>query len=99
MPKKVDVTDWLEAYSQVSTNELIDRLERVIAVAAEKQEKKSKKQEEEKQEKKSKKQEEEKHLASIPSKSQSEIADYLAEKFQGKLTWNTDLGTVKLSGG
>jgi len=66
IPKKVDITDWVEAYSQVSTNELISRLERAITVAAEKQEKESQKQEEEK------------HPVFIPSWSQLEIADYPA---------------------
>ena len=79
MPEKGDITDWAEAYSQTSTNELVSRLERAIALAAERQEQERQKEEEEKK------------LKSLPSWSQSDIAKYLAEKYQGKLAWNTDL--------
>ena len=78
MPPKGDITDFLEAHSNLSTNELVSRLEKAIAIAVEKNQ-------QEKQEK-----EEEERLANLPNWSQSDIAEYLAEKYQLSLAWNTD---------
>ena len=79
MPPKGDITDFLEAHSNLSTNELVSRLEKAIAIAVEKNQ-------QEKQEK-----EEEERLANLPNWSQSDIAQWLANKYRGKLAWNTDL--------
>jgi putative DNA primase/helicase len=80
MPHKGDITDWVKAHPDLSTDELISRLEKAIALAAKKQEKETKKEKEAEQ------------LAELPEWSQSDIADWLAEKYEGKLAWNTDLG-------
>ncbi len=78
MPEKGDITDWVKAHPQLSTNELVGKLEKAIAIAV-------KRNEQEKQ-----KQEQEEQLASLPNWSQSDIAEYLAEKYCSKLAWNVD---------
>ena len=79
MPPKGDLTDFIEAHPNLSTNELIKRLSSAIAIAREADEL-QKIEKEEKQ-----------RLASLPNWSQSDIAEYLAEKYQSSLAWNTDL--------
>ena len=79
MPPKGDITDWVKAHPGFSTNELVKRLEKAIAQA-------TKVQEQEKLDR-----EEKEKLASLPNWSQSDIAEYLAEKYQSQLAWNTDL--------
>ena len=79
MFNKGDITDFLEAHFNLSTNELVSRLEKAIAVAA-------KVQEQERIERL-----EADRLANLPNWSQSDIAQWLANKYRGKLAWNTDL--------
>jgi putative DNA primase/helicase len=79
MPIKGDLTNWVEAHPQLSTGELIKRLNRALAKALQRNE-------QEKQ-----KQEEEELLDNLPNWSQSDIACWLAERYRGKLAWNTDL--------
>ena len=87
MPAKGDITNWVEANLEGrgmkaggrSQKQLLAQLERAIAIAAEKSE--QEKVEAEEAEK----------LASLPNWSQSDIAEYLAEKYQSSLAWNTDL--------
>ena len=81
MPPKGDITDFVEAHSNLSTNELVGRLEKAVAVAIA-----IEKNQQEKQEK-----EEEERLANLPNWSQSDIAQWLANKYREKLAWNTDL--------
>ena len=88
MPVKGDITDFVEAHSNLSTNELISRLEKAIArsalakpIALAYQ----------RNEKKNRDREEREKLASFPNWSQSDIAEYLAEKYQSSLAWNTNL--------
>ena len=76
-PIKGDLTDWVEAHPNLSTKQLVARLESAIAKAAEVQEQSRIKLEQQQQ------------LASLPNWSQSDIADWLAEKYQGQLAWNT----------
>ena len=78
MPDKGDLTDWVEAHPNLSTKQLIARLESAIAKAAEVQEQSRIKLEQQQQ------------LASLPNWSQSDIADWLAAKYQSSLAWNTD---------
>ncbi|MGL5938868.1 MAG: DNA primase family protein [Waterburya sp.] len=86
MPHKGDITDWVEGHQKLSTKELNSQLElaiakrtrRVIALAAERDE----------QEKIELKELEQ--LANLPNWSQSDIACWLAEKYRGRLAWNTD---------
>ena len=78
MPHKGDITDWVSAHKNLSTKQLTARLSSAIAKAAEAIEQEKIKQEQEKQ------------LASLPNWSQSDLAEYLAEKYQGQLAWNTD---------
>ncbi|NJO97606.1 MAG: hypothetical protein HC764_17735 [Pleurocapsa sp. CRU_1_2] len=78
MPEKGDITDFVEAHPILSTNELVGKLEKAIAIAHQKQE--QLKSDREKAE----------LLESLPSWSQSDIAEYLAEKYEGHLAWNTD---------
>ncbi len=78
MPVKGDITDWVSAHRNLSTNELISKLEKAILKAQVKSEP-------EKVET-----EEVKALASLPNWSQSDLAEYLAEKYQSQLAWNTD---------
>ena len=70
MPPKGDLTDFVEAHPNLSTNELISKLEKAIAKASEKN--KQEKVETEEQER----------SASLPNWSQSDLAEYLAEKYQ-----------------
>ncbi|MDJ0596730.1 MAG: hypothetical protein QNJ72_43345 [Pleurocapsa sp. MO_226.B13] len=78
MPPQGDITDWVEAHPNLNPKQLVARLSRAIAigVARSKQER-IKKEEQEKQ-------------GSVPDWSQSDVADWLAEQYQGKLAWNTD---------
>jgi putative DNA primase/helicase len=78
MPAKGDITDWVKAHPNFSTNELITRLNRGIAKAAER----------EKQEKQIK--ENEKRLTDLPNWSQSDIADWLATRYESQLAWNVN---------
>ena len=79
MPHKGDITDWVKALPKFSTKELVAQLDRAIALAAEKSE--AEKAEAEEQE----------LLASLPNWSQSDVALWLANKYKGKLAWNTEL--------
>ncbi|BAZ47329.1 phage/plasmid primase, P4 family protein (plasmid) [Chondrocystis sp. NIES-4102] len=78
MPAKGDITDWVEAHPNKSTDELIKRLNRGITKAAERNE-------QEKQRK-----EEKEKLENLPDWSQSDIAEWLANKYQGQLAWNVE---------
>ena len=77
MPDKGDLTDWVEAHSNLSTNELVNKLEKAIAIAF------SRDQQSKIEIEKSN------ILANLPNWSQSDIADWLAEKYQSSLAWNT----------
>ena len=79
MPNKGDVTDFVEAYPNLSTNELINKLDKAIALAQIKSEQQVLEKEKAEQ------------LANLPNWSQSDIAQWLANKHRGKLAWNTDL--------
>ena len=86
MPAKGDITDWVEAHSTLSTNELIGKLDSAIAIAYQKNEKENRdwlRQREAHRE-------EQEQLANLPNWSQSDIAEYLAEKYQSQLAWNVD---------
>ncbi|MBW4533209.1 MAG: hypothetical protein KME09_04665 [Pleurocapsa minor HA4230-MV1] len=78
MPIKGDLTDWVEAHPQLSTDELIKRLNRGITKAAERNSLKKKEQEQAEV------------LANFPNWSQSDIAEWLASKYQGQLAWNVE---------
>ena len=86
MPNKGDITDFVEAHPNFSTNELIGKLDKAIAKAAARDE----------QERRDKptatlrERLEAEQLANLPNWSQSDIAEYLAEKYQSSLAWNTD---------
>ncbi|WP_019503236.1 phage/plasmid primase, P4 family [Pleurocapsa sp. PCC 7319] len=79
MPEKGDITDWVEAHPQFSTNELVEKLESAIFKAAARQ----------KKEKINK--EESERLANLPNWSQSDIGFWLAERYRSQLAWNTEL--------
>ena len=79
MPVKGDITDWVEMYASLSTNELISKLESAAAISHQKEE--QERAEREEQEK----------LANLPNWSQSDLACWLAERYKEKLAWNTDL--------
>jgi putative DNA primase/helicase len=78
MPIKGDLVDFVEAHRHLSTDELIKKLSSAIAVA-------DKRDEQEKQ-----RQEEEERQANLPDWSQSDIAEWLAEKYREQLAWNVD---------
>ena len=79
MPPKGDLTDFVEAHPNLSTNELVSRLKKGIAIAYQRQDRE-----------RINRIEKEK-LANLPNWSQSDIAEYLAEKYREQLAWNTDL--------
>ena len=79
MPPKGDITDWVNSCSQVSTDELVKQLETAIALAFSREEQERLKTEEAK------------ISADLPEWSQSDIALWLANKYKGRLAWNTDL--------
>jgi putative DNA primase/helicase len=79
MPHKGDITDWVEAHPDFSTKQLISKLESAIALAQSKNELEALKKESAEK------------LANLPNWSQSDIALWLAEKYRGKLAWNTEL--------
>jgi putative DNA primase/helicase len=70
------MTDFVEAHPNLNTEEIVKRLESAIAKAIAVADKKN---EEEK---------EQKILASLPNWSQSDIAEYLGEKYSWQLAWN-----------
>lgn len=74
-----DITDFVEAHPSFSTNELISKLEKAIALAIEADELQRIEREKTEQ------------LTNLPNWSQSDLAEYLAEKYQSQLAWNTDL--------
>ncbi|HEY9768582.1 MAG TPA: DUF5906 domain-containing protein [Coleofasciculaceae cyanobacterium] len=78
MPVKGDITDWVEAQTNLSTEQLIRKLESAAATAYQKEE-------QEKIELKAAC-----SLASLPNWSQSDIAEWLAQRYRGRLAWNTD---------
>jgi putative DNA primase/helicase len=78
MPNKGDLTDFVEAHQDKSTKQLVARLSSAIAIA-------DKRDEQEKQ-----RQEEEERLANLPDWSQSDLAEWLAEKYREQLAWNVD---------
>ncbi len=78
MPVKGDITDWVSAHPNLSTKKLINNLERGIAFSHQRNSF-------EKQ-----KQAEAVAVANLPDWSQSDLADWLAEKYKGKLAWNSD---------
>ena len=88
MPEKGDITDWVSAHFEGrrqkaegrSQKQLVAQLDRAIASAIERAE-------QEKAEA-----EEAELLASLPNWSQSDLAEYLAEKYQSSLAWNVDEG-------
>ena len=84
MPPKGDLTDWVEAHPNLSTNELVKRLSSAMAIAKLAEGIALEKSDREKQ-----KQESAEILFNLPNWSQSDIAEYLAEKYQGQLAWNT----------
>ena len=77
MPVKGDITDWVSAHPKLSTKQLTSKLESAVAKAGERNwlERIER--------------EEAELLANLPNWSQSDIADWLAEKYQGQLAWNT----------
>jgi putative DNA primase/helicase len=78
MPHKGDITDFVSAHQELSTKQLVARISSAIAIA-------DKRDEQEKQKK-----EEEERLANLPDWSQSDIAEWLAEKYREQLAWNVD---------
>lgn len=77
MPPKGDITDFVEAHLNCNINESIGRLEKAVAIAIEADELQRIEREEEER------------LASLPNWSQSDIAQWLVNKYKGKLAWNT----------
>ena len=84
MPDKGDLTDWVEAHPNLSTNELTKKLSSAIAIATPAEGIAYQRQEQEIRDRI-----EQESLASLPNWSQSDIADWLAEKYQSSLAWNT----------
>ena len=97
MPPKGDITDWVKAHnegrrkkavprdtashkgrSDEINKQLVARLEKAIAIAHQRNEKENHDREEKEE------------LANLPNWSQSDIAEYLAEKYQSSLAWNVD---------
>jgi putative DNA primase/helicase len=78
MPVKGDITDWVKAHQDLSAKQLIVKLSEAIALEMTKFE----------QEKAETKEAEQ--LATLPSWSQSEIADWLATRYKSQLAWNVD---------
>jgi putative DNA primase/helicase len=76
MPHKRDITDFVEAHQDLSTKQLVARISSAIAIA-------DKRDEQEKQRK-----EEAERLANLPDWSQSDLAEWLAEKYRSQLAWN-----------
>jgi putative DNA primase/helicase len=83
MPDKGDIVDWVSAHPSFSTDELISRLESAInrAIKVSSSQKLTKKSKEKGEEK----------LRELPDWSQSDIAEWLAEKYKEQLAWNTEL--------
>lgn len=79
MPAKGDITDFVEAHPDLSTNELASKLEKAIKLAAARNEQETSDRLEAEQ------------LANLPNWSQSDIAQWLANKYKGHLAWNIDL--------
>jgi putative DNA primase/helicase len=82
MPVKGDITDFVEAHPDFSTDELIKGLELAIdkAIKALSSQKLTIEAEEKDKER----------LRELPNWSQSDLAGWLAEKYRGKLAWNTE---------
>ena len=85
MPDKGDITDWVEAHPNLSSEQLTAKLAHAIAKLAEGIAIAAAKSEQSKIEA-----EEQKRLANLPNWSQSDIALWLAEKYREQLAWNTD---------
>ena len=79
MPPKGDITDWVGAHEDLSTDKLIEKLSSAIAIAVDRDE-------QEKQ-----RLEEKELLENLPDWSQSDVALWLSDKYKGRLAWNTDL--------
>jgi putative DNA primase/helicase len=79
MPDKGDIVDWVSAHPNISTDELISRLESAInrAIKVSSSQKLTLSVEEK--------------LRELPNWSQSDLAFWLAEKYRTKLAWNTEL--------
>jgi putative DNA primase/helicase len=78
MPAKGDITDFVEAHPNKSTNELVTKLEKATELAAARDE----------QEMSDRALQEK--SASLPNWSQSDLAEWLAAKYQGQLAWNVE---------
>ena len=76
MPPKGDITDWVEAHPKLGTKQLITKLNGAIGKAQVKS--KEEKVERDRVE----------QLVNLPNWSQSDIAEYLAEKCCSSLAWN-----------
>jgi putative DNA primase/helicase len=81
MPAKGDITDFVEAHPCLSTDELTKSLESAIACAIANSSQKLTVETAEKSEER---------LRELPNWSQSDLAQWLAEKYRSKLAWNTE---------
>ncbi|MDJ0590000.1 MAG: phage/plasmid primase, P4 family [Pleurocapsa sp. MO_226.B13] len=86
MPVKGDISDWAKAHPNICTKQLAKQLDRAIALAYQRNSKQKQKQ----AEAAVKDTASHKKRANLPDWSQSDLADWLAEKYQGKLAWNSD---------
>ncbi len=77
MPEKGDITDWVEAHPNLSTEQLRARLaEAIVKARGNKERENLAPIEQERRD-------------SLPDWSQSDLADWLAEKYQSQLAWNS----------
>ncbi|MDJ0597111.1 MAG: phage/plasmid primase, P4 family [Pleurocapsa sp. MO_226.B13] len=86
MPPTGDITDWVVAHPNLSTKQLAKQLEKAIASAYQRYSKQNPQQ----AEAAVKDTASHKTRANLPDWSQSDLADWLAEKYSGKLAWNSD---------
>ncbi len=86
MPESGDITDWVKAHGHLKPEELINSLEKLSARTQ--SVKNSQKLTEEPSQNLTARPEE---LDSLPNWSQSDVANWLAEKYRDKLAWNTEL--------
>ncbi len=86
MPESGDITDWVKAHGHLKPEELIGQIEN--AVARTQSVKNSQKFTEKNSQNLTQSPEE---LDSLPNWSQSDVANWLAEKYRDKLAWNTEL--------
>jgi putative DNA primase/helicase len=82
MPVKGDITDFVESHPNLSTDELMSRLELAINRAVERREQQKLTVEPAEKSKE--------RLRELPNWSQSDLAFWLAEKYRSKLAWNTE---------